>query len=98
VDGFGNVTVRLTGCCYWLLLVVIFLCSSSSTGLRMPRLMGNWDHLFVRNRFADKAMQVMQRFQEKLRKLSIVIDERNPKRRFRMEAFNPVHMESSVSV
>jgi hypothetical protein len=64
----------------------------------MPRLMGNWDHLFVRNRFADEAVQVMQRFQEKLRQLSIVIDERNPKRRFQMEAFNPVHMESSVSV
>jgi hypothetical protein len=60
--------------------------------------MGNWDHLLVRNRFADEAVQVMQDFQEKLGKLSMDIDKRNPGRRFQMEAFNPVHMESSVSV
>ena len=96
MDGFGNVTVRLT--VVVVILVIIFLCSSSSTGLRMPRLMGNWDHLFVRNRFADEAVQVMRRFQEKLRILSTEVDKRNPKRRFKMEAFNPVHMESSVSV
>lgn len=79
----------------------------------MPRLMGNWDHLLVRNQFADEAVQVMQHFQERLRELSLQIDKRNnsannsgdhhhdqrsKRRRFAMQAFNPVNMESSVSV
>ncbi len=64
----------------------------------MPRLMGNWDHLLVRNRFADETTQVMQCFQEKLRKISLEVDQRNDNRRFKMESFNPVHLECSVSV
>ena len=71
---------------------------SSSTGLRMPRLMGNWEHLLVRNRFADETVVVMRRFQEKLRNLSLDVEKANKSRRFPLESFNPVKLESSVSV
>ena len=70
----------------------------------MPRLMGNWDHLLVRNRFADETTQVMQRFQKKLLDMSVKFDDqkakdrKEKKKRFYMDAFNPVNMECSVSV
>ena len=85
------------------LISCIFL-HRSSTGLRMPRLMGNWDHLLVRNRYSDETTKVMQRFQEKLLDISVKFDEqkakgrKEKKRRFYMDAFNPVNMECSVSV
>jgi hypothetical protein len=60
--------------------------------------MGNWDHLLNHNRFSDGALPIMQRFHERLQKLSIDIEKRNEKRRFPMQSFNPTHMESSVSV
>ena len=63
--------------------------------------MGNWDHLLVRNGFADATTKVMQKFQDKLLDISIKFDERKEKekkRRFHMDAFNPVNMECSVSV
>ena len=74
----------------------------SSTGLRMPRLMGNWEHLLSRNRFADQTIPVMREFQKNLKQLSDDIEARNRDREsttgFTMESFDPVNMESSVSV
>lgn len=70
----------------------------SSTGLRMPRLLENWEHLLNRHRFADATVLVMRKFRADLEDLSIEIDRRNESRRFKLEAFNPNKMESSVSV
>lgn len=70
----------------------------SSTGLRMPRLMGNWEHLLNRHAFADKAVALFHKMQEELRQLSDDIEHKNQTRRFPCEAFNPIKMESSVSV
>jgi hypothetical protein len=66
----------------------------------MPRLLGNWDHLLVRNRFADETIQAMQRYQKNLLALSQEIDALNKPgvRKFQLESFNPVYLESSVSV
>lgn len=75
----------------------------SSTGLRMPRLMGNWEHLLSRDRFADDTIPLLKKFHSELQALSMKIDQLNDPqnenhRRFAMAAFNPVNMESSVSV
>ena len=68
----------------------------------MPRLMGNWEHLLTRNRFGDRAVASLREFQKDLEQLSVRIDERNLRRsqkhQFTMTAFDPVHLESSVSV
>ena len=69
-------------------------------------MLGNWEHLLVRNRFADETVQVMRKYQSQLLALSEEIDAlnngdalRNKKgRRFKLESFNPVYLESSVSV
>lgn len=71
----------------------------ASTGLRMPRLLGNWEHLLNRHRFADEAVPVLRKFQSNLETLSIEIDRKNKQdRRFKLESFNPSKLESSVSV
>ncbi|KAG7370111.1 hypothetical protein IV203_027857 [Nitzschia inconspicua] len=70
----------------------------SSTGLRMPRLMGNWEHLMTRNRYADDSVALLREFQKDLENLSVEIDKRNDSRAFPMSSFDPVHLESSVSV
>lgn len=70
----------------------------SSTGLRMPRLMGNWEHLMNRHHFADTATSLLRSFQLELQQLSIAIDKANRSRKSPFEAFNPCRMESSVSV
>lgn len=69
----------------------------------MPRLMGNWEHLLSRNRYADESVALMREFQKDLEKLSLDIGERNKKREqdetlSPMTYFDPVHLESSVSV
>lgn len=74
----------------------------ASTGLRMPRLMGNWEHLLTRNRYADESVRLLREFQKDLENLSDRIDESNKSRSenglFPMTSFDPVHLESSVSV
>ncbi|KAG7344774.1 hypothetical protein IV203_032305 [Nitzschia inconspicua] len=70
----------------------------SSTGLRMPRLMGNWEHLVTRNRYGDEAVVLLREFQKDLENLSVEIDKRNDSRAFPMSSFDPVHLESSVSI
>jgi hypothetical protein len=60
--------------------------------------MGNWEHLVNRNRYADDAVLLLREFQKDLEELSCRIDKRNQDRRFPMTSFDPVHMESSVSV
>ncbi|KAG7345038.1 hypothetical protein IV203_032569 [Nitzschia inconspicua] len=70
----------------------------SSTGLRMPRLMGNWEHLMTRNRYADESVALLREFQKDPQNLSVEIDKRNDSRAFPMSSFDPVHLESSVSV
>jgi hypothetical protein len=71
----------------------------SSTGLRVPELLGNWEHLLQRDMFASKTVPLLQEFQSKLEQLADDIDLANKtSRRFPMETFNPRCMESSVSV
>jgi hypothetical protein len=64
--------------------------------------MGNWEHLLERNQYADQSVLVLRNFQNQLQELSIKIDKRNQKRqeegKFPMTSFDPIHLESSVSV
>uniref|UniRef100_A0A7S0KXD5 Lipoxygenase domain-containing protein n=2 Tax=Asterionellopsis glacialis TaxID=33640 RepID=A0A7S0KXD5_9STRA len=73
----------------------------TSTGLRMPKLIGNWEHLLQRDIFACSTIPVMQKFQEELTQLSNEIDRDNSdsvRRRFKMQSFNPILLESSLSL
>ena len=67
-------------------------------GLRMHCLWDNWEPLLDRNQYGDKTIGIMREFQQQLKDLSNVSDDRNKKRKISMEAFNPIKMESSVSV
>jgi hypothetical protein len=77
------------------LLLCALVCS---TGMRVPVLLGNWEHLLQRDIFAHQTVPTLREFQAELEKLSDSITEKNQRRRFPLESFNPRVLESSVSL
>jgi len=72
----------------------------SSTGVRMPKLLNNWEHLLEADIFECHTVPIMRKFQEDLLKLSEEIDQDNKVREpeFQLQSFNPRILESSLSV
>ena len=71
---------------------------TSSTGLRVPKLLGNWEHLLEKDTFSTSAVPLLRRLQKELIALSWDIEQENKTRQFKMESFNPMNLECSVSV
>jgi len=69
-----------------------------ATGMRTPKLIGNWEHLLSRDMFATKTIPVLRKFQRELIQLSEQIDRENKDRTFQLQSFNPRVMECSVSL
>jgi hypothetical protein len=77
----------------------------SLTGLRNPRLLDNWDHLLVRGEFGARVKVAFDRFHDSLIEMHVQVRDRNEKRGkpvrgtpLPFQAFNPMVLESSVSV
>jgi len=71
---------------------------TASTGLRVPALLSNWEHLLQRDGFSSQTVPVLRQFMDELRQLSEDISKANLSRRFPMQTFNPRVLEGSVSV
>jgi hypothetical protein len=69
----------------------------AATGFKQPPLIGDYTHLFLeRERSAARA--VFARYQQALQALSAAIDSRNQQRVQPYQTFNPVFLQSSVSI
>jgi len=69
------------------------------TGAREPELLSDFTHLVVENKYKEKAVRLMFKWQEQLRTLSNTIKEKNDKSRLQpFNAFNPSLLECSVSI
>jgi hypothetical protein len=69
----------------------------AATGFKQPPLIDDYTHLFLeRERSAARA--VFARYQQALQALSAAIDSRNQQRVQPYQTFNPVFLQSSVSI
>jgi hypothetical protein len=67
------------------------------TGLRMPGLLEDWSHLIEHDQYYNENFKNYRDFKRELRALSADIDERNKRRNYPFESFNPKYMECSTS-
>ena len=74
----------------------------SGVVLKVPMLMDDWSHILVCDKYSGEQRtavgSVIRSFQADLLQLSKEIEERNKTRRHKFESFNPIYLESSVSV
>ena len=78
------------------ILLSTLLCS---TGLRVPSILGNFEHLLQRDRYAPMTVPVLRKFRRDLFDLSDKIDRLNLRKgRYQLQSFNPYFLESSVSL
>ncbi|UJR19786.1 hypothetical protein I4U23_022920 [Adineta vaga] len=68
------------------------------TGVRMPGLLEDWNHLIKHNQYYEKNLKNYENFKHQLRNLSKDIDQRNKTRKYPFESFNPKYLECSASV
>jgi hypothetical protein len=66
----------------------------SLTGLKQPKLMDNWSHIFTNKEFSE----INNNFQKNLQKVSNIIKIRNEKRNILYKVMDPSILESSVSI
>jgi len=68
------------------------------TGFQQPLLMDDWTHLILHDNRYNETRHVLDSFQQELAALSERVDELNTLRRFKVNAFNPRIVASSVSI
>ena len=66
----------------------------SLTGLKQPKLMDDWSHIFTNKEFSE----INNTFQKNLQKVSNIIKIRNEKRNILYKVMDPSILESSVSI
>ncbi|EOD34039.1 hypothetical protein EMIHUDRAFT_228891 [Emiliania huxleyi CCMP1516] len=69
------------------------------TGFKQPMLLGDYSHVFLRDGHRNATRALWSDFQAKLLQVSAEVDERNRgPRRFKVRAFDPREMATSVSI
>ena len=57
-----------------------------------------WIHLFEDNQHYEQVCKIYHEFRDDLGKLEKIIDDRNEKRKYPIQSFNPRYLECSVSI
>lgn len=68
------------------------------TGTRAPKLMGDYEHLLLKDGHNNETVAVMRRFQQDLADLARTIDERNAVRKWPFWGYHPARLLTSVSI
>lgn len=76
----------------------LILSLTAMTGVRNPSIYYDWSHLFVKDENHNKVMAIYNEWHKNLKILQKQIEERNKKRTYPIQSFNPANLECSVSV